>query len=57
MDFGDDEERRRRWRAHCLQMAEARYALADDCDDLEMLRAYVDEAARWVKLSEEHPPA
>jgi hypothetical protein len=37
-------------------MAEATYALADWCEDTEMLAAYLDLAARWVRMAEEPPP-
>ena len=51
-----DDERQRRWTAHCLRMAEATHSLADWCEDLEMMRAYADLAARWINMSSEPPP-
>lgn len=52
----DCRERRLRWRAHCHRMAEATHALADWCESAEMMRAYLDLAARWLALAEEDPP-
>ena len=52
----EDDERRRCWRAHCFRMAEASYALADTCDDLDALRGHIAEAAAWVNRAE-RPPA
>jgi len=49
------EERERLWRAHCFRMAEATQAVADWCEDLDMLRAYIELAARWVKMANEPP--
>ncbi|WP_279386490.1 hypothetical protein [Phenylobacterium hankyongense] len=34
-------------------MARATQDLADRCEDLEFLRAYVDLAARWLRLAAE----
>jgi hypothetical protein len=53
--MGKEDERRRRWSAHCHRMAEATYALADWCEDAEMLAAYLDLAARWIRMAEEPP--
>ena len=50
-----DEERRRRWSAHCHRMAEATYALADWCEDLDMMEAYVQLAAKWVVMADGPP--
>lgn len=50
-----DDERQRSWCAHCLRMAEATHALADWCDDPEMIRGYIDLAARWIGLSDQPP--
>lgn len=47
--------RRRRWAAHCHGMAEATHALADWCDDPEMIRGYLELAARWIKMAELAP--
>ena len=47
--MGRDAERR--WVAHCQRMAEATYAIADWCEDLEMMRAYLDLAAKWTRLA------
>jgi hypothetical protein len=51
-----DDERQLRWCAHCLRMAEATHALADWCEDLEMMGAYVALAAKWINMSSELPP-
>jgi hypothetical protein len=51
-----ENERQRRWVAHCRRMAEATYALADWCEDAAMLAAYLDLAARWIRMAEEPPP-
>ena len=50
-----DDERQRSWRAHCLRMAEATHALADECDEPEMIAGYVALAARWINLSAQRP--
>ena len=47
----DDEQRQLRWCAHCLRMAEATHALADWCEDVEMMGAYVALAAKWINMS------
>jgi hypothetical protein len=52
----DDEQRQLRWCAHCLRMAEATHALADWCEDVEMMGAYVALAAKWINLSSAPPP-
>lgn len=51
-----DEEVRRRWRSRCYGMAQATYALADLCEDPEMMQGYMDLAARWVLMADD-PPA
>lgn len=35
------------WREHCLQMAYSTEALAQWCDEAEMMGAYLDLAAKW----------
>ncbi|CAN7584711.1 hypothetical protein LJR219_004330 [Phenylobacterium sp. LjRoot219] len=50
-----DEERRRRWKAHCERMAEATYTIADWCEDPEMIGAYLELAAKWFQLAERGP--
>lgn len=52
-----DNDRKRRWTAHCRRMAEATYALADWCDEPEMMNAYAGLAARWLEMGEAEPPA
>ena len=47
-----DPEQQRRWIAHCHRMAETTYALADWCDDLVMMAAYVALGAKWVLLAD-----
>jgi hypothetical protein len=37
---------------HCLAMARATYAIADWCEDPDMLARYIDLAARWLRLAE-----
>jgi hypothetical protein len=49
-------ERQRRWTAHCLRMAEATHTLADWCEDPEMMGAYLDLAARWLRMADQPPP-
>lgn len=44
------------WKAHCLHMAEATHAIADWCDDPEMLHGYLALAAKWLAAAE-RPPA
>lgn len=51
-----EEERKHLWRAHCHRMAEATYAIADWCEDREMMDAYVKLAAKWVRMANEPPP-
>ena len=51
-----DDERQAGWRTHCLRMAEATHALADCCEDRQMIGAYIALAARWINMSAE-PPA
>jgi hypothetical protein len=36
-----------------LAMAHATYDLAELCDDLEMLRGYVDVAGTWLRMADE----
>lgn len=36
-------------------MAEATHALADCCEDTQMMRAYLDLAARWITMAEAAP--
>jgi hypothetical protein len=45
------------WKTHCRHMAEATHALADWCDDVEMLRAYLELAAAWIRMGDGPPPA
>lgn len=52
-----DTERMQRWTAHCHRMAEATYAIADWCEDTEMMGAYLALAARWLQIAAEGPPA
>jgi hypothetical protein len=35
------------WRDHCLQMAASTEALANWCEDAEMMNAYLDLARMW----------
>ncbi|MDB5448728.1 MAG: hypothetical protein JWQ97_4045 [Phenylobacterium sp.] len=51
----EDDDRQRRWSAHCHRMAEDTYALADWCEDLDMMEAYVELAAKWVIMAEGPP--
>jgi len=41
------------WTAHCHDMALATYAIADHCDDPEMLADYMRLAAQWLRLAAE----
>lgn len=47
-----DNEQKRRWTAHCRRMAEATYALADWCDDPQMMASYVALGAKWVQMAD-----
>lgn len=51
----ETDEDKLRWNSHCRRMAEATYALADWCEDPEMMSLYVDLAARWLRLAERAP--
>lgn len=51
-----DGEQQRRWTAHCHRMAEATQAVADWCEDREMMGAYLDLAARWINMASQPPP-
>lgn len=44
------------WKAHCQHMAGATFAIADWCEDPEMLRDYLALAAKWISLSDGPPP-
>jgi hypothetical protein len=46
-----DADAERRWHAHCHRMAEATYAIADWCEDPDMMRAYLDLAAKWTRMA------
>jgi hypothetical protein len=37
-------------------MAEATYALADECDDPDMMRDYLDLGARWILAAQRPAP-
>ena len=50
------DDRKARWTAHCHRMAEATYAIADWCEDAEMMAAYLELAAEWIRLAERTPP-
>ena len=52
-----DLDRKGRWVAHCHRMAEATYAIADWCEDAEMMGAYISLAAKWMRIAAEGPPA
>lgn len=54
MSIESDEERLR-WKSHCRRMAEATYALAEWCEDPDMISLYLDLAARWLRLAETPP--
>lgn len=51
-----DDDRKLRWAAHCHRMAEATHAIADWCEDRQMMAAYLELAARWIRLAEHAPP-
>lgn len=38
--------------AYCQRMAHATYDLAEQCDDDELLRAYLSIAGKWVAKAE-----
>ena len=48
----EKDEHPRLWAAHCHQMAEATYAVADWCEEPEMIRGYLALAAQWLRLAE-----
>lgn len=50
------DDARRQWEAHCYRMAEATHAIADWCEDPDMMGAYLELAAKWIRLAEEGPP-
>jgi len=50
-----DEERKQRWVAHCHRLAEMTYAIADWCEDPEMMTSYVALGGRWVQIAAEGP--
>jgi hypothetical protein len=50
-----DKENERAWVEHCHAMARATYAIADCCEDPAMLAAYVNLAARWLRMAEAPP--
>lgn len=52
----EEEARRYRWREHCLRMAEATHAIADWCEEPEMMGAYLALGARWIRMADEDPP-
>lgn len=43
------------WRDHCLQMAHSTEALAQWCEDAEMMHAYLQLAAKWKTKAESRP--
>ncbi len=51
-----EDERQRRWTAHCHRMADATQAIADWCEDVEMMRTYIELAAKWLNLAKQPPP-
>jgi hypothetical protein len=50
-----DLDAKRRWEAHCHRMAEATHAIADWCEDLDMMGAYLELAARWLRMADSPP--
>ena len=51
------DQRKPHWAAYCRQMAEMTYAIADQCEDAELLKAYLALGARWVNLGIDGPRA
>lgn len=51
------DDRERRWIAHCHRMAEASYALADWCEDADMMANYIKLGGLWIELAASTPPA
>ena len=49
------DKRQLSWVAHCNDMARATQAIADWCEDRDMLEAYVELAARWLRMAETLP--
>ena len=54
--MSEDDERQSRWAAHCYRMAEATQEIADWCDDLAMMKTYVELAAKWINMAKSGPP-
>ncbi|WP_436054327.1 hypothetical protein [Phenylobacterium sp. LjRoot225] len=50
-----DDERARRWIAHCHRMAEATRDLADWCEDRAMMAAYAALGAHWLEMAKSPP--
>ncbi|WP_165837260.1 hypothetical protein [Phenylobacterium hankyongense] len=48
MEYPDPEQRA----AQCLRLAHATYDIAEECDDHEMLHAYLDLAGKWLGLAD-----
>jgi hypothetical protein len=49
------DHRKPHWAAYCRQMAEMTYAIAERCEDTEMLKTYLALGARWVNLGIDGP--
>jgi hypothetical protein len=52
-----DRERKRDWTAYCHRMAEMAYAMADQCQDPEVMNVYIGLGARWILHGQHCPPA
>jgi hypothetical protein len=48
LEYPDPEERA----MQCLRLAHATYDIAEECDDHDMLHAYLDLAGKWLGLAD-----
>ena len=46
-----DKDLERRRIEHCHAMANATYAIADWCEDPDMLATYLELAAKWLRMA------
>ena len=50
-------DQERAWAAYCNRMAETSYAMADWCEDPEIMEVYIQLGGYWVRMGMEGPPA
>lgn len=51
----DDVREPRSWRMHCEQMADTTEAIARWCEAPDMRAAYMELAARWMRMAGDEP--